>query len=95
MRDGKFVQVGTPEDIVLRPADDYARRFAVEAPRAKVVRAGTIVRETVTLSGADTAKTGLARPAEAGGGGGAAIVRGETAQRVVTELQLLEAQKGG
>ncbi|GAB3001147.1 glycine betaine/L-proline ABC transporter ATP-binding protein [Streptomyces pseudoechinosporeus] len=95
MRDGKFVQVGTPEDIVLRPADDYVRRFAVEAPRAKVVRAGTIVRETVTLSGADTPETGLARLADAGGG--AAIVRGEdgATPSVVTELQLLRAQKEG
>jgi glycine betaine/proline transport system ATP-binding protein len=46
MRDGEFVQVGTPEEIVLHPADDYVRRFAVEAPRAKVVRAGTIAHKT-------------------------------------------------
>ncbi|MFF9040616.1 glycine betaine/L-proline ABC transporter ATP-binding protein [Streptomyces sp. NPDC014892] len=95
MRDGAFVQVGTPEDIVLRPADDYVRRFAVEAPRAKVVRAGTIARTVVTLSGSETPEAGLARLADAGGG--AAVVRAENGRTlgVVTELQLLRARNEG
>lgn len=42
MRNGSFVQVGTPEEIVLTPADDYVRRFASEAPRLRVVQAGTV-----------------------------------------------------
>lgn len=50
MRDGVIVQVGTPEEIVLNPVDDYVRRFAVEAPRAKVVRAGTIAKAIPELS---------------------------------------------
>jgi glycine betaine/proline transport system ATP-binding protein len=54
MRDGQFVQVGTPEDIVLRPKDDYVRRFALEAPRAKVVTARTAVVPAVVLSGSET-----------------------------------------
>jgi glycine betaine/proline transport system ATP-binding protein len=54
MRDGQFVQVGTPEDIVLRPKDDYVRRFALEAPRAKVVTARTAVVPSVVLSGSET-----------------------------------------
>lgn len=48
MRNGRFVQVGTPEEIVLSPADDYVRRFSSEAPRLRVVRAGTVaVRPTL------------------------------------------------
>ncbi|MFF9778767.1 glycine betaine/L-proline ABC transporter ATP-binding protein [Streptomyces sp. NPDC013978] len=95
MRDGEFVQVGTPEDIVLRPADDYVRRFAVEAPRAKVVRAGTIARAAVTLSKSENLEAGLTKLA--GAEGGAAIVSGEDgrALSVVTELQLLRARKEG
>ncbi|MCA3848152.1 MAG: glycine betaine/L-proline ABC transporter ATP-binding protein, partial [Burkholderia sp.] len=27
LRDGTLVQVGTPDDILSRPADDYVRRF--------------------------------------------------------------------
>jgi len=91
MRDGRFVQVGTPEEIVLHPADDYVRRFAVEAPRAKVVRAGTIVRESVVLSGSETAQEALARLSEAGAGAG--VVRGPDGQApyAVTEEELLRA----
>lgn len=50
MRDGQFVQVGTPEEIVLNPTDDYVRRFAIEAPRSKVVTAGTTAERVPVLS---------------------------------------------
>jgi glycine betaine/proline transport system ATP-binding protein len=37
MRDGRFVQVGTPADVVLEPADDYVRNFVRDVPRSHVV----------------------------------------------------------
>ncbi len=37
MRDGRFVQVGTPEEIVTDPADDYVRDFTRDVPRSHVV----------------------------------------------------------
>jgi glycine betaine/proline transport system ATP-binding protein len=42
MKDGAVVQVGTPEEIVLRPADSYVAAFTREVARAKVVRAGSL-----------------------------------------------------
>ena len=36
MRDGKVVQVDTPEDMSANPADDYVRRFVGSADRSKV-----------------------------------------------------------
>ncbi|MEM1045284.1 MAG: ATP-binding cassette domain-containing protein [Pseudomonadota bacterium] len=42
MESGRIVQIGTPEDLVLRPADDYVARFTSKVPPAKVVRAGTL-----------------------------------------------------
>jgi glycine betaine/proline transport system ATP-binding protein len=89
MRDGVLVQVGTPEDIVLNPADDYVRRFAVEAPRAKVVRAATIaqaVRELSAELSVDAALTALAQ-----NGGESALVRPDArAPFVVTAQDLLK-----
>lgn len=38
MKDGVLVQVGTPEDIVLNPADDYVAEFVKEAPRTKIIK---------------------------------------------------------
>jgi glycine betaine/proline transport system ATP-binding protein len=44
MKDGAFVQVGTPEEVVSRPADDYVADFTKEVPRTHVLTARTIMR---------------------------------------------------
>ncbi len=45
MKDGFLVQVGTPEDIVLNPADDYVREFTRDVPAYKVFTAGAVMVE--------------------------------------------------
>ena len=37
MRDGRFVQVGTPAEVVMQPADDYVANFVRDVPRSHVV----------------------------------------------------------
>src|SRR5688500_18784924 len=44
MRDGILVQVGTPEELVGAPADDYVADFVREVPRADVLTLRWIVR---------------------------------------------------
>lgn len=44
MRDGQFVQEGTPQELVLHPKDDYVRAFVKDAPRAKVLTAAAIMQ---------------------------------------------------
>jgi glycine betaine/proline transport system ATP-binding protein len=44
MKDGRMVQLGTPEEIVLNPADDYVAEFARNAPRERIVSVGTIMQ---------------------------------------------------
>jgi glycine betaine/proline transport system ATP-binding protein len=44
MKDGAFVQVGTPEDVVSKPSDDYVADFVRDVPRAHVLTARTIMR---------------------------------------------------
>ena len=44
MKDGEFVQIGTPEEIVANPADDYVRDFSVDVPRHKVLTAKSIMK---------------------------------------------------
>jgi glycine betaine/proline transport system ATP-binding protein len=48
MRDGRFVQVGTPPELVLRPDSDYVSAFTKDAPRAKVLTAASIMQPTTT-----------------------------------------------
>jgi glycine betaine/proline transport system ATP-binding protein len=53
MKDGQFVQVGTPEELVTNPQDDYVRAFTKDAPRAKVLTAARVMRPAAaaTLNG--------------------------------------------
>ena len=43
LKDGKLVQVGRPEEIVLRPADDYVQAFTRDVNRSRVLRAKSIM----------------------------------------------------
>ena len=51
MRDGRLVQVGTPEQIVMEPADEYVADFVAGISRLKVVRAHAVM-EAVSASSA-------------------------------------------
>ena len=44
MRDGRIVQVGTPEEIVMHPADDYVADFVAGISRLKVVHAKIVMQ---------------------------------------------------
>ena len=44
MRDGKVVQIGSAEDIVMNPADDYVADFVAGISRLKVVRAHAVMQ---------------------------------------------------
>ena len=46
MEGGRVVQVGTPEDILQNPADDYVRAFFRGVDPTNVISAGDIVRDT-------------------------------------------------
>ncbi|MFC1916237.1 glycine betaine/L-proline ABC transporter ATP-binding protein [Chloroflexota bacterium] len=50
MKDGKIVQIGSPEDIVVAPTDEYVEEFVRDVPRGKVVPVRNIMKEpAVTL----------------------------------------------
>ena len=44
MRDGRVIQIGTAEDIVMHPADDYVADFVAGISRLKVVRAHAVMQ---------------------------------------------------
>jgi glycine betaine/proline transport system ATP-binding protein len=44
MRDGRFVQVGTPEEVVGSPADEYVENFVRDVPRSHVLTLRWIMR---------------------------------------------------
>lgn len=48
MRDGRIVQLGTAEDILVRPADDYVASFIQDVDRSRVLTASAVMAEDVT-----------------------------------------------
>src|SRR3546814_31806 len=44
MKDGQIIQVGTPEELVIRPATDYVAEFTRDVQRAKVISAKALMR---------------------------------------------------
>ncbi|MFW6344283.1 MAG: CBS domain-containing protein, partial [Sediminispirochaetaceae bacterium] len=49
MRNGEIIQLGTPEDVVTEPADDYVREFVQDASPAKVLSAENIMEDPEVL----------------------------------------------
>jgi len=64
MKDGEISQIGTPEEIVADPADDYVREFTEDVPRYKVLSAGKVMREACART-VELAASGVSVPASA------------------------------
>lgn len=56
MKDGKIVQIGSPEEILNNPADDYVKEFVQDVNRVKVVTAASIMQK---IDPVVTAKDGV------------------------------------
>ena len=50
---GKLIQVGTPVDIIMKPADDYVKAFVKDVNRAKVIKAKVIMKSINEASSID------------------------------------------
>ena len=44
MKDGLLIQIGTPEELVTEPADGYVMAFVENAPKAKLISVGKIMK---------------------------------------------------
>ena len=53
MNAGKLVQVGSPVDIIMNPADDYVAAFVKDVNRAKVIKAKIIMTPANEANGID------------------------------------------
>lgn len=49
MKDARVVQVGTPEEILAHPADDYVRAFVQDVDRSRVFKAAHVMIEAETV----------------------------------------------
>jgi len=49
MKDGEIVQVGTPEEILMSPSNEYVERFVEDVDLSKVLTAGHIMKKADTV----------------------------------------------
>ncbi|WP_077623133.1 quaternary amine ABC transporter ATP-binding protein [Sediminibacillus massiliensis] len=50
MKDGSIVQIGTPEEILVNPANDYVEKFVEDVDRSKVLTAQHIMKRPETIN---------------------------------------------
>ncbi|MUK90079.1 betaine/proline/choline family ABC transporter ATP-binding protein [Ornithinibacillus sp. L9] len=50
MKDGSIVQIGTPEEILVNPANDYVEKFVEDVDRSKILNAGHIMKRPETIN---------------------------------------------
>ena len=54
MKDGMLVQVGTPQDIVLNPANEYVAEFVKEAPRTRIIKVDQLMEPVLEEATTDS-----------------------------------------
>ncbi|NEU30877.1 glycine betaine/L-proline ABC transporter ATP-binding protein [bacterium LRH843] len=50
MKDGVIIQIGTPEEILTRPKDDYVEKFVEDVDRSKVLTASNVMIRPETIN---------------------------------------------
>lgn len=50
MRDGSIVQIGTPEEILVNPANAYVEKFVEDVDRSKVLKAKHVMKRPETIN---------------------------------------------
>ncbi|MEX2599919.1 MAG: glycine betaine/L-proline ABC transporter ATP-binding protein [Dehalococcoidia bacterium] len=67
MKDGRIVQIGSPEEIVGSPADPYVQAFTHDVDRGRVFTVASIMQPPEALrAGADSVRTAMLRMRETG-----------------------------
>ena len=100
MRDGRVVQMGTPAELIVNPADDYVAEFTEDVPLVRVLKAGDVIDPTrantagLPEQAADTTVEELL-PLLAAHGEGIAVTRDDgAALGVVTAASVVAALAG-
>lgn len=108
MKDGMIVQIGTPEQIIMNPADNYVMDFVAGISRINLIRAHSLVRpikeyeaehgklpkDVLTVSGNDTLRQIIVKSA---GAEGVILVRDEDigTSGVITKNDILNGVIAG
>ena len=93
MKDGEFVQEGTPEELVSNPIDDYVRDFTRDVPRSKVLTARSVMTPPRVYATADEGLGDLMRRLDAVECENAVVVDGQ--DRFIGTVHLSDVPSSG
>lgn len=96
MKDGSIVQIGTPEEILMNPSNEYVERFVEDVDRSKVITAGQVMKraESITL-GKDGLRVALRRMKDQGLSSMFIVNRSKELVGAITAEQASRALKNG
>jgi glycine betaine/proline transport system ATP-binding protein len=96
LRDGALIQVGTPEEIISNPIDDYVAKFVRGVDRSKILTAGDVMKKPRPLIMLrDGPKTALRIMKENGISSVFVVNRVKQLQGIISADLALEASKKG
>ncbi len=96
MRDGRIVQVGTAEQILAEPADDYVAQFVADVDRSRVLTASSVmVRPAAVVSAGAGPRVALREMRDAQVSAAYLVGRDRTLRGVVRDEDVLGAQRAG
>jgi glycine betaine/proline transport system ATP-binding protein len=96
MRDGRIVQIGTSEEILSDPANDYVAQFVADVDRTRVLTASTLLRRPAAvapLTGGP--RQALHAMSEAQVSSAYVVDRARTFRGVVHDHEVVTAQRAG
>jgi glycine betaine/proline transport system ATP-binding protein len=94
MKDGNIVQIGTPEEILMNPANSYVEKFVEDVDRAKVLTAHQIMKRPETINiDKHGPRVALERMREAGLSSIFVVDSKRTLQGIITADAANEARK--
>ncbi|MCE5388519.1 MAG: glycine betaine/L-proline ABC transporter ATP-binding protein [Acidithiobacillus sp.] len=93
LRDGKLIQIGTPQQILSAPADDYVSAFVGGADRTKVLTAEQIMQPLRVAANTRDSARAVLRKMERSGFSGLIVIDNARNLKGYIELQHVTAQR--
>ncbi|MRX50036.1 betaine/proline/choline family ABC transporter ATP-binding protein [Paracoccus sp. S-4012] len=92
MKDGQIVQIGTAQEIVTAPADDYVAAFVADIDRGRVFTADDVSSDATTIQLRQTSVRDALRMMERGGANALYVLDGDRVAGVVTYRDLAASE---
>lgn len=95
MRDGEIVQIGTPEEILTDPANDYVEQFVQDVDRSRVLTASVVMQPARAVLPVSAGIVGVEKMMRELQVGGVFLVEHGTLVGSVNEVQIGRARRKG